>query len=140
MLIPVQSLGTTRRLIYLSNNTENDQSQGQESHFRLYNEEEFVEASLSLVDVFPQSCWQSQSSLFISEFTTNDNRAHTIWARFRHSKQDCLDFMVGLYFEYHNSAIVPNCCVLVCDRSTLVEDFHHLQGMDRAIGGHDCLI
>ncbi|OAQ59955.1 HET domain-containing protein [Pochonia chlamydosporia 170] len=118
----VKSLDNKRKLVYITNNVQDKSADGGEDRYFIYDEAKFAQAKLELVEVFPQTSWCKDSSMFTWRIKSDRDYEGEIWARFRYPDPDAMnipDFVVLLGFK--PTATTPRCCVLICDRNSTIE-------------------
>ncbi|KAL7790944.1 hypothetical protein V8C37DRAFT_410556 [Trichoderma ceciliae] len=84
-----------------------------------YEDDEFAEVNLSLVDVVPEPCWDKERALIMSVVKANDGFPGQILVRLRHDKEGSQDFVIVLDFKEQSET---QCCILICNRNTLLGD------------------
>lgn len=123
-LVPTSSLdAASYKFIYIKNNLQDSSKSTSENHYWLYDEAEFTQLNLDLVDVAPQSCWREEESLIVSTLASDREATHRIIARLRHNEGGSQDFLVLLEFQKQGTrAREAQCCVMICHRNTTSEE------------------
>lgn len=123
MLVATESSSNARQVIFITNNPQDEALDEAESHYWLYDKDKFAKFNLDLIEVFPESCWDRESSLLKVVCKPDEIANHRIWARFRDSVHTCRDFIILLWLEKPDlsSPILDRCRVLVCSRTTILE-------------------
>ncbi|KAK5994862.1 Vegetative incompatibility protein HET-E-1 [Cladobotryum mycophilum] len=121
VLQPITASNDTPKPIHIKHESDKKISKismDKERQFWLYEDEQFSEVNLTLIDVEPQSCWDKERALITSTTKSEDGVPHRTLARFRHSEDASWDFVIVLEFEEHGSTIKAECSVMICHRST----------------------
>ena len=128
VLQPKFTQDVSTRLIYISNSHEANMTTDGSQRYLLY--EGFAKMNLEVFEVVPGSCWdRSQALIMLSN--PNGGIPPPILIRFRHSEdpvvsrqntQNSRDFVVAFGFEERGSNIEVQCCVMICDQSTSLDD------------------
>jgi ankyrin repeat protein len=141
-LQPAKS-GVVPKLVQIKHDNEKDISTDLNTIYYHYEDDEFAEFHLSLVDVAPESCWDKERSLIMSTSKTNDAPLGQILIRLRHGEAGSQDFVILLDFKEQTSGTETLCCVFVCNRNILLGELatnlpsiiHNLYGNTGAWNG-----
>ncbi|QYS98748.1 ANK_REP_REGION domain-containing protein [Trichoderma simmonsii] len=87
-----------------------------------YEDDDFTDISLKIVDVAPRSYWDEERALITSTPITQDGAVGQILIRLRHDTQDSKDFVVILEYKKESSDTLVKCWVLICSRNLLLEE------------------
>lgn len=87
-----------------------------------YEDDNFTDIDLKIIDVAPKSCWDEERALIMSTAITNDGAMGQIMIRLRHDTQESKDFVIVLEYKKESSNPVVECLVLICSRSILLEE------------------
>ncbi|KAM6488289.1 ankyrin repeat-containing domain protein [Trichoderma sp. SZMC 28011] len=87
-----------------------------------YEEDNFADVDLKIIDVAPKSCWDEERTLIMSTAITNDGAMGQILIRLRHDTQESKDFVILLEYKKESSNPVVECMVLICSRNLLLEE------------------
>lgn len=98
-----------------------------------YEDKDFSEINLEVIDVVPRSCWDEERSLIISR-SNNNNVPHQILIRLRNYKQNSEDFLLVLNYGEYSSETLAKCLVFMCNRNTPSKDINP-SSMMRKIDG-----
>ncbi|KAI8950492.1 heterokaryon incompatibility protein-domain-containing protein [Xylaria longipes] len=113
---------TLSRLIHIKNDSPATKSESENQLYWLYDDEEFAELNLDLVDVLPRSCWHQDQAMIVSTTTTPNCPSHPIIVRLRHSESMSTDFLMVLELVQQKICIEGQCSVMVCSRLTQLEE------------------
>ncbi|KAH8723953.1 hypothetical protein GQ44DRAFT_709411 [Phaeosphaeriaceae sp. PMI808] len=120
-LQPIAAFSALPKPIYIKNDGQSEKSAGANRRYWHYGDG-FAEVDLDLVDVAPRSCWDQDRALIMSETESNSDSIHQTLARFRHKEEGSQDFAIVLEFEERGSDIEAQCHVMICYRSTSLEE------------------
>ncbi|KAM0476541.1 hypothetical protein ACHAPX_006458 [Trichoderma viride] len=91
-----------------------------------YEDKDFSEINLKVIDVMPRSCWDEERSLIIST-SSNSKTAHQVLIRLRNYKQQSEDFILVLRHRECGSETLAECLVSICNRDIPSEDISMLK-------------
>ncbi|KLU91451.1 hypothetical protein MAPG_09971 [Magnaporthiopsis poae ATCC 64411] len=121
VLQPKTASITSPELIYIRNDSQGGPPPDANRRVWLYDDAEFAEVNLSLIDVAPRSCWDEEGALITPTFEY-DGAVHRTLARFRHGEEGSWDFVVVLGFQRRGTCTEAQCCVMICCRKTSLEE------------------
>ncbi|GAB1312649.1 hypothetical protein MFIFM68171_02859 [Madurella fahalii] len=121
VLQPITASSVPPRLIYIRNDSQRKESAGAKQQYWLYDEDAFAEVNLDLVDVHPPSCWDREQAMIVSSLAPSDSTTQQTLARFRHSEEECPDFVMFLQFTQQDIPTEPQCHVMICRRDTSLQ-------------------
>ncbi|KAF2177551.1 HET-domain-containing protein [Zopfia rhizophila CBS 207.26] len=121
VLQPIAAFSAPPKLIHIKNDSQSKKSAGANRRYWHYGDG-FAEVDLDLVDVTPRSCWDQDRALIMSKTESNGDSVHQTLARFRHKEKGSRDFVIVLEFEERGSSIEARCHVMICCRSTSLEE------------------
>ncbi|KAL6833579.1 hypothetical protein J3E69DRAFT_353214 [Trichoderma sp. SZMC 28015] len=87
-----------------------------------YEDEDFTDINLKIIDVAPRSCWDEERALIMSTPIAHDGVVGQILIRLRHDTQDSKDFVVVLEYKKESSDTRVECLVFICSRNLLFEE------------------
>ncbi|KAJ4860600.1 ankyrin repeats (3 copies) domain-containing protein [Trichoderma breve] len=87
-----------------------------------YEDDDFTDINLKIVDVAPRSCWDEERALIMSTPIAHDGVVGQILIRLRHDIQDSKDFVVVLEYKKESSDTRVECLVFICSRNLLFEE------------------
>ncbi|KAL6892130.1 hypothetical protein GGI43DRAFT_196890 [Trichoderma evansii] len=100
-----------------------------------YEDKDFTDLNLKMIDVVPRSCWDEERALIIST-ANNDNRLNQILIRLRSKEPESKDFIIVLKYEEQNSETSAECLVFICDRNIVSEQLSmNLPSMMKTLDG-----
>jgi len=98
VLRPISDAGDPRTLIYVKHDDRPDShAPGQRAWF--YDDEDFAELGLELVDVTPRASWLEERAAIIPTTNPNGSTAYPTLLRFRHDDERSRDFILMLEFK-----------------------------------------
>jgi ankyrin repeat protein len=98
-----------------------------------YEDKDFSDINLKMINVVPRPCWDEERSLIIST-SSNDNLLHEIFIRLRNNKQVSEDFILVLRYRKCNSETLAECLVFICNRNISSDDVNFPLMMKRISG------
>ncbi|RYO95181.1 hypothetical protein DL764_007729 [Monosporascus ibericus] len=110
------------KLIHIRNDGLSKKSADAYRQYWLYDDEEFAEVNLDLVDVAPRSCWDQERAVIISTIASSNGASHQTLARFRHNEGGSRDFVIVLEFKQQGTCTEAQCCVMICCRNTSLQE------------------
>ncbi|RYP40657.1 hypothetical protein DL767_001515 [Monosporascus sp. MG133] len=122
VLRPITAPSASPRLIYIRNDALSKKSADADQHYWLYDNDEFAEVDLDLIDVAPRSCWDQERAMIISTIASSNGASHQTLARFRHNEGGSRDFVIVLEFKQQGTCIEAQCCVMICCRNTSLQE------------------
>ncbi|KAM0246208.1 hypothetical protein ACHAQJ_010299 [Trichoderma viride] len=122
VLQPAAIAGTVPISIQIKHNSQKDVATDLNQLYYHYEDDEFAEKQLSLVDVMPESCWDKERALIMSTAKANDDPLGQILIRLRHDEEGSQDFVIVLDFSKQSSTTETQCCVLICNRKSLLKE------------------
>ncbi|KAH7303159.1 WD40-repeat-containing domain protein [Stachybotrys elegans] len=107
-----------RQSIYIKTDS-GANSQSSNQYFD-YNDDDFADADLELIEVVPQSCWDRDQAIIISTIESNPTLI-----RLRHNTDKVVsrDFVLIIEFKQQGPSIEACHCVTICSRDTSLESF-----------------
>ncbi|KAK3348739.1 hypothetical protein B0T25DRAFT_228699 [Lasiosphaeria hispida] len=108
-------------LIYI-NNDNGPEMRISSNQSWVYDDSDFADINLELVDVKPRSCWDKEEAEITSTTESGGSAEHQALVRLRHSREGSSDFVIVLEFEQQGDCTRPRCCVATCSRDTLLEE------------------
>ncbi|KAL5088552.1 hypothetical protein Trisim1_006509 [Trichoderma cf. simile WF8] len=87
-----------------------------------YEDDDFTDINLKIIDVAPRSCWDEERALIMSTPTVRHGAVGQILIRLRHDTQDSKDFVVVLEYKKESSDTLVEYLVLICSRNLLLEE------------------
>ncbi|KAL7919399.1 hypothetical protein ACQKWADRAFT_322996 [Trichoderma austrokoningii] len=86
-----------------------------------YEDKDFSDINLRVIDVVPRSCWDEERSLIIST-SIDGNTPHQMRIRLRNEKSESEDFILVLKYGQCDSETLAECMVLKCNRNIPSKD------------------
>ena len=106
-----------RELIYIKNDNGHD-TQISDQQGWAYDEVEFADVDLELIDVVPDSFWHKEESIIIPTIRSNGNTTTPTLVRLRHGREGSPDFILILELYRQDAHIGAQHCVAICSRDT----------------------
>ncbi|RYP43385.1 hypothetical protein DL770_011690 [Monosporascus sp. CRB-9-2] len=122
VLRPITAPSASPTLIHIRNDGLSKKSADANQQYWLYDDDEFAEVNLELVDVVPRSCWDQERAVIISTIASSNGASHQTLARFRHNEGGSRDFVIVLEFKQQGTCIEAQCCVMICCRNTSLQE------------------
>ncbi|KAM0261878.1 hypothetical protein ACHAQJ_002081 [Trichoderma viride] len=134
-LYSAASPATTPRQIQIKHNSQESDSVDPGGPYFHYEDKDFTDINLRMIDVVPRSCWDEERALIISTASTND-ALHQILIRLRNNGPESKDFIIVLKYEQQNSETLAESLVFICSRNILLEELAiHLPSMMGKLNG-----
>lgn len=129
VLRPTTTSGGLRKRIHVENATRLS-SQGSEQLCWIYDDDDFAEIHLELVEVVPHSSWDKERAVLLSTLQPNGSSTHPIIIRLHHDENHSQDFILILEFEKQGAYIEACSSLAICSRDAslegLAEKLHHV--------------
>ncbi|RYP42809.1 hypothetical protein DL768_010207 [Monosporascus sp. mg162] len=122
MLRPITAPNASPKLIHIRNDGLRKKSADANRQYWLYDDDEFAEVNLDLVDVAPRSCWDQERAVIVSTIASPNGASHQTLARFRHKERGSQDFVIMLESKEQGTCIEAQCCVMICCRNTSLQE------------------
>ncbi|KAL7909388.1 hypothetical protein GGI35DRAFT_469365 [Trichoderma velutinum] len=87
-----------------------------------YEDNDFTDINLKIIDVAPRSYWDEERALITSTPMANDGAVGQVLIRLRHDTQESKDFVIILEHKKENSDTLVECLILICGRNLLLEE------------------
>ncbi|RFU75375.1 het domain [Trichoderma arundinaceum] len=112
-----------------------------------YEDDDFAELDLNIIDVYPRTCWDKERSLITTVDGEIAGALGQILVRLRQEGGESHDFVIAIGFKEQSLEIGTDWCVFICNRDTLLRDLathlplmmEKLEGKIRAWNGTFCL-
>ncbi|KAF3075870.1 hypothetical protein CFAM422_002410 [Trichoderma lentiforme] len=101
-----------------------------------YEDDDFTDINLKIIDVAPRSYWDEERALIMSTPIAHDGAVGQILIRLRHDTQDSKDFVVVLEYKKESPDTRVECLLLICSRNLLFEELvSYLPSMMQKLDG-----
>ncbi|KAI3327358.1 hypothetical protein HD806DRAFT_391073 [Xylariaceae sp. AK1471] len=135
VLQPITAPSALPKLIHIKNDSQSKKSADADQQYWLYDDAEFAEFNLELIDVEPQSCWHKERAMIISTVASSSSASRQTLARLRHNEGGSRDFVVVLELT-QGTCTEAQCCVMICSRNTSLEELaRKLRYMEQKASG-----
>ncbi|RYP03844.1 hypothetical protein DL764_004863 [Monosporascus ibericus] len=121
MLRPSITSNAPREVIYIKNDIgPNTQISGQQGW--AYDDGDFADVDLELVDVVPRSSWHEGRSVIIPTTESDGSTVSPTLVRLRDDKEGSPDFILILELKQQDTHVKAHHCVAICSRDTPSEE------------------
>ncbi|RYP77860.1 hypothetical protein DL771_000957 [Monosporascus sp. 5C6A] len=131
---PIINSDALRKPIHIRNDNGPDTQLSRQQGW-IYDDSDFADAHLELVDVAPRSSWDEERAVIMST-TEPEGNAHPTLVRLRHYDGASRDFILILEFKQQGAHAEAHYCIAICSRITLLTDIvGNLQYITRQVSG-----
>ncbi|UKZ77578.1 hypothetical protein TrVFT333_005302 [Trichoderma virens FT-333] len=113
---------TTPKPIRIKHDSQENVSLDSSGLYFHYEDSDFTDINLKIIDVLPKSCWDEERALITSMPGTKDGTLGQILIRLRQNEAESKDFVMVLEYKEENTDILAECLVLICSRNTVFEE------------------
>ncbi|KAL7802906.1 ankyrin repeat-containing domain protein [Trichoderma afarasin] len=121
-LYPMTAAATEPKPIRIKHDSQENALVDSSGLYFYYEENDFTDIDLKIIDVVPKLCWDEERGLIMSTPIANDGIVGEISIRLRHDKQESKDFVIILEYKKESSDPIAECLVLICSRDLSLEE------------------
>ncbi|RYP13405.1 hypothetical protein DL767_010763 [Monosporascus sp. MG133] len=104
-----------REFIYIKNDNGASAQSSNQQHW-VYDDDDFADVDLELLDVAPQSSWDQDRAVI-----TSTTKSDPTLVRLRHKKEGSQDFILILEFREQDTCVEAHHLIMICSRDTSLE-------------------
>ncbi|RYP18345.1 hypothetical protein DL767_009852 [Monosporascus sp. MG133] len=113
--------GNAQQLIYVKNDIGPDTRISDQQGWA-YDDGDFADVNLELVDVVPRSSWHEGRSIIIPTTESDGSTVSPTLVRLRHEEEGSRDFILILELKQQDTHVKVHHCVAICSRDTPSEE------------------
>ncbi|KAL6696350.1 hypothetical protein J3F84DRAFT_408181 [Trichoderma pleuroticola] len=121
-LYPITVAATAPKPIRIKHDSQENVPMDLGGLFFHYQDDDFTDLNLKIIDVAPRSYWDEERALILSTPITDNGAVGQVLVRLRHDTQESKDFVIVLEYKKESSDTLVECLVLICSRNLLLEE------------------